>query len=101
MNGTIKRYWLVIRNDGRALARNVRVLLDGKPFIEHALVPDGEEEIMTIGSGIEHRYNLAVSQKSERVTHVLIQWDDDSGEPRRWESKLQIVRRGLGWWDDD
>ncbi len=101
MNGTVKRYWLVIRNDGRALARNVRVLLDGKPFIEHALVPDGEEEIMTIGSGIEHRYNLAVSQKSERVAHVLIQWDDDSGEPRRWESKLQIVRRGLSWLDDD
>ena len=101
MNGTIKRYWLVIRNDGRVLARNVRVLLDGKPFIEHALIPDGEEEITTIGSGIEHRYNLAVSKKSERVAHVLIQWDDDSGEPRRWESKLQIVRRGFGWWDDE
>ena len=39
------QYWLVIRNDGMALARNVCILLDGKPILEHPLVPDGEEEI--------------------------------------------------------
>ena len=99
---TVKTYWLVIRNDGMALARNVRVLLDEKPFIEHVLVQDVEEEITTIGSGSEHRYSLAVTRRSdpqsERVVHVLIQWDDDSGEPHRWESKLQIVRQ---WWGGD
>ena len=85
-------YWLVIRNDdGMALARNIRVLLDGKPIIEHTLVSDGEEEITTIGAGTEHWYILAVSLQSARILDVLIQWDDDSGEPRRCESKLQIV----------
>ena len=86
-------YWLLIRNDGMALARNVRVLFDGKPIIEHTLVSDsdGEEEITTIGAGTEHRYILAVSLQSARILDVLIQWHDDSGEPRPWESKLQIV----------
>ena len=91
MIGSSPQYWLVIRNDGMALARNVRILLDRKPILEHPLVPDGEEEITTIGPGTEHRYNLAVSVQSVRIVDVLIQWDDDSGEPRRWESKLKIV----------
>ena len=85
------QYWLVIRNDGMALARNVCILLDEKPILEHTLVPDGEEEITTIGPGTEHRYILAVSMQSARIVDVLIQWDDDFGEPRRWESKLKIV----------
>ena len=84
-------YWLAIRNDGMALAQNVRILLDGKPFLEHTLVPHGEEEITTIGPGTEHRYILAVSLQSASIVDALIQWDDDSGEPRRWESKLKIV----------
>ena len=101
MEQIVPQYWLVIRNDGMALARNVRVLLDGKSLIDHTLVPDGEEEITTIGSGIKHRYILnprqafnlfgSVSLESARIVDVLIQWDDDSGEPRRWESKLKIV----------
>ena len=91
MIGTSPQYWLVIRNGGMALARNVRILLDRIPIHEHPLVPDGEEEITTIGPGTEHRYNLAVFARSVRIVDVLIQWDDDSGEPRRWESKLKIV----------
>ena len=65
-----------------ALARNVRVLLDGKSRVDHTLVPDGEEEITTIGSRIEHRYILnprqafnlfgLVSLESARIVDVLI-----------------------------
>ena len=84
-------YWLVIRNDGMVLAQNVRILLDGKPLLEHSLVPKGEEEITTIGAGTEHRYILAASLQSARIVDVLIQWNDDSGEPKRWESRLKIV----------
>ena len=91
MIGRSPEYWLVIRNDGMALAQNVRILLDGKPILAHTLVPDGEEEITTIGPGTEHRYILAVSTQSARIVDALIQWDDDSGEHRRWESKLKIV----------
>ena len=29
--------------------------------------------------------------RSAKIVDVLIQWDDDSGEPRRWESELKIV----------
>ena len=87
--GRSPKYWLVIRNDGMALARNVQVLLDGKSLIDHKLV--GEEEITAIGSGTEHRYILKVSLNSAGIVDVLIRWDDDSGEPRRWESKLKIV----------
>ena len=47
--------------------------------------------VTTIGAGTEHRYILAVSLQSARILDLLIQWHDDSGEPRRWESKLQIV----------
>ena len=91
MIGRSPEYWLVIRNDGMALARNVRVLLDGKSLIEHTLVRGGKEETTNIGSGTEHRYTLAVSLNSASFMDVLIQWDDDSGEPKRWESRLKIV----------
>ena len=91
MVGRSPQYWLVIRNDGMTLARDVRVLLDGKPAIEHALIPRGETEITTIGPGTEYRYILAVSYQSPRIVDVLIQWDDDSGELRRWESQLKVV----------
>ena len=72
-----------------ALARNVQVLLDGKSLIDHKLV--GEEETTAIGSGTEHRYILKVSLNSAGIVDVLIRWDDDSDESRRWESKLKIV----------
>ena len=86
----VPQHWLVIRNDGMALARKVRVLLDGKSLVAHKLVLDGEQTT-AIGSGAEHRYTLKASLNSASFVDVLIQWDDDSGEPRRWESKLKIV----------
>ena len=78
-------YWLVIRNDGMALERNVRVLLDGKPIIEHTLVSDDEEEITTIGAGTEHWYILAVSLQLARILDVAA-----SLKRKSWR------RRGVG-----
>jgi hypothetical protein len=82
---------MVVRNEGMAIARNIRVLLDGRPALEHSLIPRGETESNTLGSGADFRYVLAVSFQSARVVDVVIEWDDDSGRAGKWESQLKVV----------
>lgn len=84
------QYWLVVRNDGSVTARDVRVLLDGRPVLEHPLVPRGENEITDLGPGAEFRYILAVTLGSARVLNARIEWRDGSGEARTWESQLKV-----------
>jgi hypothetical protein len=83
-------YRLIIGNTGNAVARNLKVLLDGQPALQHRLVPRGEDELTTLGAGAATRYILAVTMGSPRVLDVLLTWDDDSGGPGRWESQLKI-----------
>lgn len=84
------QYWLVVRNDGSVTARNVRVLLDGRPVLEHPLVPRGENDITDLGPGADFRYVLAVTLGSARVLDARIEWQDDSDETRTWESQLKL-----------
>jgi hypothetical protein len=84
------QYWLVVRNEGLVTARNIRVLLDGKSVLEHPLVPRGEDEVKTLGPGAESRYILAVTMGGPSVLDARIDWEDDSGQSRQWESQLKV-----------
>lgn len=83
-------YWLRIANEGRAAARNIRVLLDEKPALEHELTLRGEDEITNLGPGADARYHLAVTMGSPRVVQVSLSWDNESGDPGLWMSQLKI-----------
>jgi hypothetical protein len=81
---------LIVGNTGNAVARNLKVLVDGQAALQHRLVPRGEDELTTLGPGASTRYILAVTMGSPRVLDVLLSWEDDSGEQGRWESQLKI-----------
>lgn len=81
---------LVIRNEGVAPARAIRVMLDGKPALEHALIPRGGSDLTKLGAGASFRYLLAMSFQSPDVLDIMIEWDDESECARRWESQLKL-----------
>jgi hypothetical protein len=82
---------LRIRNEGSATARNVRVLLDENPILEHGLITGGDEEVTVLGPGAEVAFILAIAQGDPGVVHVRIEWSDDSGDGRLWESQLKVI----------
>ncbi len=85
-----QHYWLVVRNEGLVTARNVKVLLDGKSVLEHPLVPTNENEVKTLGPGAECRYFLTITMGASSVLDARIEWEDDSGQSRQWESQLKV-----------
>jgi hypothetical protein len=83
-------YRLVVRNQGEATAREIRVTIDGVPVLEHPLVPRGVKEVRTLASGVEAPYLLAFSHGRSPILDVRIEWIDDSGVPGRWASELKL-----------
>ena len=86
-----REFRLVVANEGPVSAKNLRVLLDGKPLLEHRLILRGENEITMLGPGVQASYILAVTMGSAGLLNVKILWDDESGEPRQWESQLKVI----------
>lgn len=83
-------YFLRLSNEGKAAARDIRLLLDGGPIHQHSLIPRNEEEFTTLGPGASNRYHLLVMLGSHRIIHVELTWTDESGEPGRWTSQLTL-----------
>jgi hypothetical protein len=81
-------YFLKIVNHGQAAARDIRILLDGKPMSEHPLIIRGEPELAKLGPGAESRSYLAFTMGSDRVFDVRVTWNDEAG-PGEWESQLK------------
>lgn len=88
--GQTPRRWLVVRNDGRATAKRIRVLIDGEPPNKHPLIPQNEVDVLTLGSTCDFRYILTAMLSSNRMFHVRLEWADDYSEARVWESELKI-----------
>lgn len=86
-----RTYRLIVENGGNASARQIKVRLDGQDALKHPLVPRGEDELTTLGPGASTQYVLVVMMGSARVLDVCITWEDDSGEPGRWESQLKVA----------
>jgi hypothetical protein len=86
------RDWrLIITNDGPAMARNIRVELDGGPMLAHTLVPRNQNEVTKLAPGVNARYLLAPAMGKPMTVEVRVTWDDDSGTGRSWESQLSLM----------
>lgn len=81
-------YRLFIKNTGQGTARNVKVILDGKPVLEHPAIPRGEQEARLIGPGSEISYLMAISFDCHPPFELSITWDDESGETGKYGTSL-------------
>lgn len=88
------QYWLLIHNKGLAEARDVRVLLDGKPLPQHPGIPANIKELTQVGPDISIPYHLTPTPEQEqaKTLYVKTTWSDDTGEPRFWEQILKFPR---------
>ena len=74
------RFTLVIENNGETEARNIKTMIDGKPLLEHPVIPQNEKEITQIGPHSFIRYNMAVTMGQAGPYDIEINWEDDSKE---------------------
>ncbi|MDH5510913.1 MAG: hypothetical protein OEZ32_11250 [Nitrospinota bacterium] len=83
-------YRLYISNSGNAAAKNVEITMNGKPILEHKVIPQGEQEKKIIGPDSEVSYILAESMgKGNNPPYIIvISWDDDSDKKGRYETTV-------------
>ena len=81
-------YCLTIINDGPKTARNVKAMLDGKPIMDHPAIASSQQEIGTIGPGLEISYIAAITNDCSPPFKFKVTWEDDSGEPGEYETTL-------------
>jgi hypothetical protein len=79
----------VISNEGEAGAWDVRVILDGKPLLEHPIISIGEKEVRKINRREEVKYIAKVTLACAPPYDISIQWNDESGEDRQYRSTLK------------
>ena len=81
-------YHIVIRNEGEAVARNLQVILDDKPILEHPAIPHGVAEPRRIGPKSEIKYLAAIDGDCSPPFDLLVRWKDESGEDGEYETTL-------------
>ena len=83
-----RRHFLRIENKGLSEARDIDVVLDGNPVLEHPAVPRGQPEVRQVGSLSGFNYLLAPPFKNPFPRVAEITWSDDSGEPGSYRTTL-------------
>jgi len=79
---------LFVTNGGRGTARNVRVMLDGKPLLEHDVIPGGQEEVKIIGPKSEISCCMAMSYSCSPPFDFDVTWEDDTGQQGLYRTTL-------------
>lgn len=87
-----EEYIFAIRNEGNGQARAIRALVDGKAIGDHDTILNlgRKQAVHTLGPGAEARYLAAITFGSPMVYNVELSWEDDTGEPGRWQSQVTI-----------
>ena len=85
-----KRFTLVIENNGDAAARNLKTMIDGKPLLEHPVIPQDTKEIDRVGPRSFIRYTMAVTMGQAGPYEIEINWDDDSKKPGFYSTILTL-----------
>ncbi len=88
LRGTEGSERLYIVNLGAAEARNVRVILDGKPLEEHCAIVGGDSLASLVGGGAEVSCLLAIYQTCAPPFECEVRWDDDSRKDRLYRTTL-------------
>lgn len=82
-SGSIKidrKCYLQIENKGLGEARNIKLVLDNKPVMEHPGISKPQSEVKRVGPESKFRHELAVTGGPNVPSYVEITWEDDSGE---------------------
>lgn len=79
---------LYIMNEGLAEARNVAVVLEGRPLLEHAVGGPGVELASTIGPKSEVSCILMTSMECKPPFDIHVTWEDDLGKSGSYRSTL-------------
>ena len=79
---------LLIENIGNSEARNINIIMDGKPFDEHKAAVSGDGQINYIGAHSQATRLLAMTFACAPPFELEISWEDDSGEPGRYKTTL-------------
>jgi len=81
---------LLIENRGEGEGRDISVVLDGKPILQHPAVAQRQEEVRQLGPRSSCRYLLGISFQTPAPRYVEITWSDDSGEPGVYRTTLSL-----------
>ena len=79
---------LVIENKGPAEAREIAILLNGKPLSEYQGFVRDQTEIRKVGPYSSFHYLMALCFGMEISFEITITWNDDSGEPGLYQTTL-------------
>ena len=84
---------LEVENRGQAEARDVTVLLDAQPILDHPGVARATQqglnrELRHLAAGARFRYVLAPTLGCRPPWELEITWTDDSGEPGSYQATL-------------
>ncbi|MBP7068544.1 MAG: hypothetical protein KBB04_09765 [Methanothrix sp.] len=79
---------LVIENKGAAEARDVMILINGRPLYEYRGFLRGEQEIRSVGPFSSFHYLMALTMGMDPFFEITISWVDDSGEAGRYNTTL-------------
>lgn len=92
-SSTSRIYWqyhLVVENKGLSEARDIEIILAGKPILEHPAIPQGTDEITRVGPNSSIQYLLAPSMGNYPPFDIEITWEDDSGEVGEYSTTLTL-----------
>ncbi len=90
LSATLDRDRLHIENNGPSEAREVTVLLDGQPVLQHPAVVQRQKEVRQLGPGSCCHYFLGISSQTAAPRRIEITWSDDSGEPGLYRTTLTL-----------
>lgn len=82
------RYRLVLINQGYAEARNIRVMMDGKPLSEHKVAVSNDRLPDLVGANSEVSCLLRITLESGPPFNIEVKWDDDSGNDKEYRTIL-------------
>jgi len=91
LRNTDRGNWrLFVTNSGKGAARNVTILLGGKPLLEHPAIPRDEEEVKLIGPESDISYCMVVNSSCQPPFEFSVTWDDESGEQGQYTTTLTL-----------
>ncbi len=82
---------LVVRNHGRAPAREIGITVDGTPIAQHQLFKMGNPSLRLLAPDAQAEFIMLTHDGMPSVYHLELAWKDDSPEPGRWASELTLV----------
>jgi len=82
---------LVIENTGVGGAKNVEVMLDGTPMFEHpSMCLQKDSKFGEVGPTSAARFLLFTADQLRPPNRITITWEDDSGEPGKYNTTLTL-----------